>query len=229
MRITAYCRVSTTKQGESGLGIEAQREAIRAYAAANAADIIGEYIEVESGRKNDRLELLKALKHARVTGSRLVIARLDRLSRSASFLFNLQDAGVDFVCCDNPHATPLTIGILALVAQTEAESISARIKAALAVTKAQGTKLGNPNGANALRRANKGNTDAVRTIKARANARAHDLTDVLEDVIAKGHITLKQQASELNKRGIKTARGGRWHPSSVSNVRARLEPDSMDA
>lgn len=222
MRIASYIRVSTQRQGQSGLGIEAQREAIRVYALSQKAEIVSEHIEIESGRNDARPELAKAIRQARVTGSRLVIARLDRLTRSTSFLFNLQDAGVDFVCCDNPHATPLTIGVLALVAQAEAEAISARIVAALAAAKARGTKLGNPNGAAPLRRAGKGNTDAVRTIKFRADARAHDLADILEDVTSAGHTTLKDQASELNRRGIKTARGGRWHASSVSNLRNRL-------
>ena len=186
MRIVSYIRVSTERQGASGLGLAGQTAAIEAYAAANAADIVGAFTEVESGRNNDRPQLAKAMKLARVTGSTLVIARLDRLSRSAAFLFNLQESGVDFVCCDNPHATPLTIGVLALVAQTEAESISSRIVSALAATKAKGTKLGNPNGAAALRRANKGNGASIASIKHRANARAHDLSETLEDLVQHG-------------------------------------------
>lgn len=223
MRFISYVRVSTQRQGQSGLGIEAQRASIEAYANAHSGTILEEFVEVESGRKDARPELLKALKAARVTGSTLVIARLDRLSRSAAFLFNLQEAGVPFVCCDNPHATPLTIGVLALVAQTEAEAISERIKAALAVTKAKGTKLGNPNGIRALQEAGKGNTDAIKAVKTRANARASDLSDVLDDLTSKGFTTLQTQAKELNRRGIKTARGGQWHPSSVSNLRKRIE------
>lgn len=222
MKIVSYIRVSTARQGASGLGLAGQTTAIEAYAAANTAHIVGAFTEVESGRKNDRPELAKAMKLARVTGATLVIARLDRLSRSAAFLLSLQESGVDFVCCDNPHATPLTIGVLALVAQTEAEAISARIKAALQATKAKGTKLGNPNGAAALRRAGKGNTASVQVMKDRADARANDLAEVLEDLETSGFSTLKDQANELNKRGIKTARGGRWHPSSVSNLRKRL-------
>ncbi|GGO50300.1 Site-specific DNA recombinase [Roseovarius pacificus] len=222
MKIVSYTRVSTARQGASGLGLAGQTTAIEAYAAANAAITVGAFTEVESGRNNDRPELAKAMKLARVTGAVLVIARLDRLSRSAAFLLSLQESGVDFVCCDNPHATPLTIGVLALVAQTEAEAISARIKAALAATKAKGTKLGNPNGAAALRRAGKGNTASVKAIKDRANARATDLADTLLDLTESGFTTLQQQANELNHRGIKTARGGRWHASSVANLRKRL-------
>ncbi|WP_377190748.1 recombinase family protein [Ruegeria meonggei] len=222
MKIVSYIRVSTARQGASGLGLAGQTTAIEAYAAANAAQIVGAFTEVESGRKNDRPELAKAMKLARVTGATLVIARLDRLSRSAAFLLSLQESGVDFVCCDNPHATLLTIGVLALVAQTEAEAISARIKAALAATKAKGTKLGNPNGAAALRRAGKGNSASVQVMKDRANARANDLAEVIDDLETHGFRTLNEQANELNKRGIKTARGGQWHPSSVSNLRKRL-------
>jgi len=222
MKIVTYIRVSTARQGQSGLGLEGQKAAIDAYAAANAAHAVGSFIEVESGRNNDRPELQKAIKLARVTGAKLVIARLDRLSRSAAFLFNLQESSVDFICCDNPHATPLTIGVLALVAQTEAEAISERIRAALAAAKTRGAKLGNPNGAAALRRAGKGNTAACAAQRDRANARAQDLADVLEDVETSGHTTLAAIAGELNRRGIKTARGGQWHPNSVARLRKRL-------
>lgn len=223
MRIVTYTRVSTAGQGRSGLGIDAQHAAIATYAAANAAHTIAAYTEVESGRNNTRPELAKALRHARVTGARVVIAKLDRLSRNAAFLLNLRESGVDFVCCDNPHATPLTIGVLALVAEEEARAISARTKAALAAAKARGTVLGNPNGAAALIRAGKGNGASRIAAVARADARAHDLTDTLEDVMAAGHTTLAAIAAEFNRRGIKTARKkGRWHASSVANLKCRL-------
>lgn len=223
MRVCSYCRVSTARQGESGLGLEAQKAEIAAYAAANNATITGEFIEIESGKKDDRPELAKAIKHARLTGSRLVIARLNRLSRNAAFLLNLKESGVEFVAADMPNANSLTVGVMALVAQEEREAISRSTKAALAACKARGQRLGNPNGAAALRRAGKGNTSAVRAIKGKANAFAVDLADTLADVRAAGHTTLKAQARELNRRGIKTARGGRWHPSSVANLHKRLE------
>lgn len=222
MKIVTYTRVSTDRQGRSGLGLEGQEAAIAAYAAANAAHIVGAFTEVESGRNNARPQLQAALKLARVTGAKLVIAKLDRLSRNAAFLLNLQESGVDFVACDNPTATPLTIGILALVAQDEARAISERTKAALKAAKARGQALGNPNGAEALRRAGKGNGASCEAQKAAALTRAHDLADVLEDVEAQGHTTLAAIAAELNQRGIKTARGGMWHASSVANVRRRL-------
>lgn len=223
MRIVTYTRVSTDQQGRSGLGLEAQTAAIEAYAAANVATTIGAFTEIESGRNNARPQLQAALKLARVTGARLVIAKLDRLSRNAAFLLNLQESGVDFVACDNPTATPLTIGILALVAAEETRAISARTKAALAACKARGVKLGNPNGAAALRRAGKGNAASCEAQRTNADTFAEDLADTLADVKSKGHMTLKAQAAELNRRGIRTARGGRWHASSVSNLHKRLE------
>lgn len=222
MKIVTYTRVSTGKQGRSGLGLEGQDAAIAAYAAANAAHIVGAFTEVESGRNNARPQLQAALKLARVTGAKLVIAKLDRLSRNAAFLLNLQESGVDFVACDNPTATPLTIGILALVAQDEARAISERTKAALKAAKARGQALGNPNGAEALRRAGKGNGASCEAQRTAALTRAHDLADTIADVEAQGHTTLAAIAAELNRRGIKTARGGMWHASSVANVRRRL-------
>lgn len=222
MRIVAYIRVSTARQGISGLGIEAQRAEISAFAKAHGAAVLAEFVEVESGKVNNRPELARAIMQARLTGARLVIARLNRLSRNAAFLLTLRDSGVDFVAADMPNANSLTIGVMALVAQEEREAISRNTKAALKAAKARGQTLGNPNGANALRRAGKGNGDAVQAITARADACATLLADVLADVQKAGHTTLQAVADELNRRGIKTARGGIWHPSSVANVRRRL-------
>ncbi|WP_417676737.1 recombinase family protein [Pseudodonghicola sp.] len=222
MRIVSYIRVSTARQGASGLGIEAQRAEIAAYAAAQNATITAEYIEVESGKKNDRPELERAIREARLTGSKLVIARLNRLSRNAAFLLNLRDSGVDFVAADMPNANSMTVGVMALVAQEEREAISRNTKAALAAAKARGQRLGNPNGAAALRRAGKGNVDAVQAVKTRADARANQIADILEELETTGFTTLTAIADELNRRAIKTARGGRWHPSSVANLRNRL-------
>jgi DNA invertase Pin-like site-specific DNA recombinase len=220
MKIVTYIRVSTDKQGRSGLGLEAQRSAIAAYAAQHKATITAEFVEVESGRNNARHELQKALRMARVTGAKLVIAKLDRLSRNAAFLLNLQESGVDFTACDMPDASPFTVGIMAVLAQQESKMISERTKAAMQAAKERGQTFGNPNGAAPLRLANKGNGASCAAQKATALTRAHDLADVLEDL---EKMTLQAQADELNRRGFKTARGGQWHPTSVSRLRKRLE------
>lgn len=150
-RLVAYERVSTARQGASGFGLEAQRRVIDDFAASRGAEVLARFTEVESGRKADRSELLKALHLAKVTGATLVIAKLDRLSRNAVFLLALRDSGVRFVAVDMPEANDLTVGIMALVAQAEREAISRRTKKALAVAKARGVRLGNPNGAASLR------------------------------------------------------------------------------
>lgn len=222
-KLVAYERVSTAKQGRSGLGLEAQRKAIDDYASARDAKILGRFTEVESGRKNDRPELAKALQLAHITGATLVIAKLDRLSRNAAFLLTLRDSGVGFVACDMPEANDLTVGIMALVAQQEREAISRRTKEALAAAKARGVKLGNPNGAAALRRAGKGGVALRAVVKANADAHAAALTDVVIDIRAQGHQTLRAMAAELNQRGILTRRGGQWHVSSAKNLLGRLE------
>ena len=240
MKIVAYRRVSTQKQGRSGLGLSAQEAAIRDYTASKAARIIGEFTEIESGRNNSRPQLLAALHYAKVTGATLVIAKLDRLSRSASFTLTLRDSGVHFVCCDMPEANDLTIGVLAVVAQAEAEAISRRTKDALQVARARVElhgqrsnqnikRLGNPNGTAALRLANKGNAAALACVRDRADQRANDLKPVVAHIISSGSTTLAEIASELNRREMMTPRGGKWHPSSVSNLLRRIEakPDGV--
>ncbi|WP_209833794.1 recombinase family protein [Ruegeria sp. HKCCE3926] len=226
MKIVAYIRVSTDKQGRSGLGLEAQQAAIAAFAKTANAATVAEFQEVESGRNNARPELEKALKMARVMGAKLVIAKLDRLSRNAAFLLKLQDSCVDFVCCDMPDANALTVGIMSVIAQAESRMIGDRTRAAMQAAKARGQKFGNPNGAAALRRAGKGNSAACAIQKDRANARANDLADVLADLAIGGFSTLREQSDELNKRGIKTARGGQWHPNTVARLRHRLAQTS---
>jgi DNA invertase Pin-like site-specific DNA recombinase len=216
----AYERVSTARQGASGLGIEAQRKVIEDFAASRGAEVLARFTEVESGRKADRPELLKALHLAKVTGATLVIAKLDRLSRNAAFLLALRDSGVHFVAVDMPEANDLTVGIMALVAQAEREAISRRTKEALAVAKARGVKLGNPNGAKSLRRAGKGGVALRAAVSANATAFAADLAPVLVDIRAAGHTSLRALAAELTARGIRTRRGGRW---SVGNVKKLVQ------
>lgn len=223
MKIVTYLRASTARQGRSGLGLEAQRHAIQGYVASRGATVIQEFLEVESAKaSNNRPKLLEALHLAKVTGSLLVIAKMDRLSRNAVFLLTLRESGVKFIAADMPNATDLTVGIMALVAQQEREAISTRTKEALAAYKARGGVLGNPNGAAALKRAGKGNVDAVVTIKGNADAFAADLRPVILAITQEGTVSLGGIAKALNNRQIKTARGGEWHKTTVANLLARL-------
>jgi DNA invertase Pin-like site-specific DNA recombinase len=221
-RFIAYERVSTARQGQSGLGLEAQRNSIDAFAAARSANLIGRFTEVESGRNPDRPELGAAIRLARLTGATLVIAKLDRLSRNAAFLLTLRDSGVKFLAVDMPEANDLTVGIMALVAQQEREAISRRTKEALAVARARGVKLGNPNGAAALRRAGKGGAALRAAVRANADQFAADLAPVVADIHAQGHSTLRAIAEELNRRGMMTRRCGAWQVSNVRNLIGRL-------
>ncbi|WP_284154959.1 recombinase family protein [Algicella marina] len=182
----------------------------------------GRFTEIESGRKTDRPKLAEALGLARLTGATLVIAKLDRLSRNAAFLLTLRDSGVRFVAVDMPEANDLTVGIMALVAEQEREAISRRTREALAAAKARGVKLGNPNGAEALRRAGKGGEALRATVARNADEFAEELRPVVEAIQADGHTTLRAMARELNHRGILTRRGGRWHVSNVRNLVERL-------
>ncbi|QHQ35436.1 recombinase family protein [Algicella marina] len=221
-KFVAYERVSTARQGKSGLGLDAQRKAIEDFAVARTATILGRFTEIESGRKTDRPKLAEALGLARLTGATLVIAKLDRLSRNAAFLLTLRDSGVRFVAVDMPEANDLTVGIMALVAEQEREAISRRTREALAAAKARGVKLGNPNGAEALRRAGKGGEALRATVARNADEFAEELRPVVEAIQADGHTTLRAMARELNHRGILTRRGGRWHVSNVRNLVERL-------
>ncbi len=222
-RLVAYERVSTARQGASGLGLEAQRAQIAAYAQARGTEVLARFTEVESGRKADRPELAKALHLAKVTGATLVIAKLDRLSRNAAFLLALRDSGVRFVACDMPEANDLTVGIMALVAEAEREAISRRTREALAAAKARGTRLGNPNGAAALRRAGKGGAALRATVTANADAFARDLRPVFADIRAQGHLSLRAIAAELTARGIRTRRGGAWGLGNVGCLLTRMQ------
>ena len=221
-RLLAYERVSTARQGQSGLGLEAQRKTIEDFAASRGAEVLARFTEVESGRKADRPEFGKALHLAKVTGATLVIAKLDRLSRNAAFLLALRDSGVRFVAVDMPEANDLTVGIMTVVARAEREAISRRTKEAMAVAKARGVKLGNPNGAESLRRAGKGGVALRAAVSANAAAFAADLAPVLADIRAAGYVSLRAIAAELTARGIRTRRGGVWNVGNVTGLVIRL-------
>jgi DNA invertase Pin-like site-specific DNA recombinase len=223
MKVISYLRVSTDRQGRSGLGLEAQAKAIEDYVKRKGASVLASYVEVESGKaQHNRPELAKALQHAKLTGATLVIAKLDRLSRNAAFLLALIDAGGAFVAADLPEANHLTVGIMALVAQQEREAISRRTKEALAAAKARGVKLGNPQGAAALRRAGKGNVSSVEAIKAKADRFAEELAPVLGELRRGGVTSLGGIAQALNERGILTPRGKSWHKAQVRALLDRV-------
>lgn len=223
MKLIAYHRVSTAKQGQSGLGLDAQAAAIRSYAERARGQVLATFTEIESGKANDRPELAKALHLARVTGGTLVIAKLDRLSRNAAFLLTLRDSGVRFVAADIPDANELTVGVMALIAQHEREAIAKRTREALQAAKARGRVLGNPNGAEALRKAGKGNRAGVQAAVAKADIHAVNLAPVVAAMRSEGLSSLGELAEALNERGMLTPRGGRWHKSSVRNLLSRIE------
>src|SRR5712691_1767485 len=205
-KFIAYLRVSTDKQGHSGLGIEAQRKAVTDYLDGGNWQLRAEHVEVESGKRNDRPQLTAALAHAKATGATIVIAKLDRLARNVAFISNLMESGVEFVAADMPMANRLTVHVLAAAAEHEQKMISQRTKAALAAAKARGTRLGNPNGARALRGI--GNAHAIVGAKAKADAHMDRVVPVIETIRGEGATSLREIAEELNRQAILTARGG---------------------
>lgn len=215
-RFVAYYRVSTDRQGQSGLGLEAQEAAVHAHIKAAGGQLLAQFKEIESGKNNDRPVLAKALHRAKVTGATLVVAKLDRLARNVAFMSRLMESGIDFIACDNPHANRLTIHLLAAVAEHEREAISQRTKAALAAAKARGTPLGNPMGVAAFGAVT--NVASCVAKQKKAAARALDLRDVLDEIRAAGISTYRGIAAELDNRGILPARGSRWHATSVRNL-----------
>jgi DNA invertase Pin-like site-specific DNA recombinase len=211
----AYYRVSTQRQGQSGLGLEAQKTAVLAHVAGR--EIIEEYTEVESGKKADRPELRKAIALARKHKATLIIAKLDRLARNVRFIAELMESDVDFVACDLPTANKLTIQIMAAIAEHERDIISERTKASLAAAKERGTVLGAAN-PKIQPAASLGRLRGQITITRKANQQAQTVMGVVEEIRGAGITTLQGVADALNARGIRTARGNVWHPQSVSNV-----------
>jgi DNA invertase Pin-like site-specific DNA recombinase len=214
-RFVSYLRVSTDRQGRSGLGLEAQRKAVEDFLEGGRWRLIAELLEVESGKRDDRPKLAEALALCRLHNAVLVIAKLDRLSRDAHFLLGLQKAGVRFVAADMPEANEMVVGIMAVVAEAERKMISVRTKAALAAAKARGKRLGNP--AN-LRNQDRGRALGRAKRKAIADERGHDLTPILGDIQGSEALSLRQIAAALNARSIPAARGGRWSAVQVKRV-----------
>jgi DNA invertase Pin-like site-specific DNA recombinase len=222
-RFVAYYRVSTLSQGRSGLGLEGQRHAVTSYLNGGRWKLVKEFVEVESGRKAGRPELSAALAACRIHDATLVVAKLDRLSRNAAFLLALRDSNVECIAADMPDANRLTLGIMALIAEHEAEAISARTKAALAAAKRRGVILGNP--AHLTRKAQqKGVAASAKARSRKAKQRAQEYGPTIDKLRAKGAVSLRQIARGLNDEGIPAERGGAWSAAQVQRLLARLDP-----
>jgi len=211
-----YYRVSTKRQGDSGLGLEAQEFAAMSFAKGH--NVVGRYVEIESGRHSDRPELLKALAHCRRAHATLLVAKLDRLARNVAFLSALMEAEVPFVCVDMPTANKLTLHIMAAVAEAESLAISQRTKAALVQFKLRGGKLGaaRPNGRKlSAELMAKGRVASAKVRSAQAQAARSEILPLVQELLSRG-LTLAQIADELNLQCWKTTRGRPWTKGHVS-------------
>lgn len=216
-RFIAYYRVSTERQGRSGLGLEAQREAVAQHLNGGDWRIVAEFVEVESGKRSDRPKLAQALKACRVHGATLIIAKLDRLARNVHFISGLMESKVDFVAVDFPQANRLTVHILAAVAEHEARMISERTKAALAAAKARGKKLGGRRPGHRDPTAEE-RRRGIKVRQERAQQRAADLAPIIAELRAAGVTSLRSIAAALDERGIPAAHGGTWQAASVMRL-----------
>ena len=224
--IVTYLRVSTARQGKSGLGLEAQQKAVADYLSTGQWNLLEEFVEIESGRNSKRPKLLEAIEICKASGAKLLVAKLDRLARDAAFLMNLKDAGIDFVCADMPEANRLTIGIMALVAEQEREAISKRTKEALAAAKARGVQLGAYR--DGVYVGGKGNTETARNATdartAQLRSVALDMLPMLKRYDIGGSKSLRAIADTLNADGISTVTGrGVWNASSVRRLKMMEE------
>jgi DNA invertase Pin-like site-specific DNA recombinase len=210
-KIVSYIRVSTQKQGMFGLGMEAQQKAVQQYLAEQGSELIAEFVEVESGRKTDkqRPELAKALEACKKHKAVLVVAKLDRLARNVHFISGLMESKVKFLALDMPEANELTLHVMAAFAEHEAKRISERTKAALAVAKERGVKLGTAGAANLQ--------PNIELRQQQAQAFAESLSGIFEGFKLR-ELTQRQMVAELNQLGIKTARGGSWSLVQVQRI-----------
>jgi DNA invertase Pin-like site-specific DNA recombinase len=219
-KFVSYLRVSTARQGESGLGLEAQRKAVEDYLNGGRWTAIAEFVETESGAKDDRPKLAEAIACARAYGATLVIAKLDRLSRDAHFLLGLQKAGIKFVAADMPEANEMVVGIMAVVAEAERKMVSRRTREALAAAKARGRKLGGFRGY--LPTAEDG-ARAKAAKAAKADRHAAALAPILDRLDPVGSLGLRELARRLTAEGVSTAGGAQaWTPVGVARLKARL-------
>ena len=209
-KFITYFRVSTDRQGRSGLGLDAQREAVGQFLVGRGAIVIDEFLEIESGGKDDRPKLKEALAACQRTKSTLLIAKLDRLARSVAFIANLMNSNTDFVACDMPHASRLVLHVMAAFAEHERQIIGERTKAALAAAKARGVRLG----ANGI----------VLAERHKAEAATYSLSvkNPFMSAMDSGAKTTRQIANWLNAAGIPSRQGGQWHPANVARTLGRL-------
>lgn len=211
-KAVCYYRVSTQRQGQSGLGLESQQNTVTAYAAANCLEVVGSYTEVESGKKSNRSQLTAALAHAKKSGAILLIAKLDRLARNVSFVSTLMDSGVDFAACDMPDANRLTVHIMAAMAEHEARAISERVTAALKVAKERGVVLGKPE-----------NLTKEAQLKSAAVNHSNFETAYKQvkpyiAMLQKEGLTLRAIADRLNAEGHTTRTGAAFTAMQVSRI-----------
>ncbi|MCK1625396.1 recombinase family protein [Bradyrhizobium sp. 160] len=211
-RFVAYYRVSTEKQGRSGLGLEAQRRSVADYLNGGSWKLVDEFTEVESGKRAERPKLGDAIRSAKKQKATLVIAKLDRLSRNVAFIANLMEAGIDFVAADMPHANKLTIHILSAVAEHEREMISQRTRAALSAAKDRGVRLGNRTNLSVAQAKSRASRSA------RADQFASNTLPIILQIRAAGVSTLSGLAAALNARGLRTPRGGEWQPVQIKRI-----------
>ena len=216
-RFVAYYRVSADKQGKGGLGLDAQCNAVLQYLNGGGWSLAGEFTEIESSKRNKRPEFARALAVCKRQKAKLVIAKLDRLSRNVAFIATLMDSGVEFIAVDNPHANKLTVHILAAVAQHEREMIAQRTKDALQAAKARGVVLGNPR-LSAVR------DRAVTSVKADADRFAKNVAPIIREIKSSGVASHRGIARSLKSRGVVTARGGEWTAVQVGSVLRRVAP-----
>jgi len=212
-KLVFYLRVSTVKQGADGNGIQHQMTVVNRYAELNEGEVIGQFIEVESGGKTDaeRPQLSLALEMCRKQNAVLVCSKIDRLSRNAEFLLRLMNSKVEFICCDIPNCDRFTISLFAILAEKEKNMISERTKNALKMVKARGVKLGNPNFELSVKLMNDGASKAKKEFRIK-------IIPIINDIKKAGIKTLQGLADCLNRRGISTRTGKSWTPGLVRNV-----------
>ncbi|KAA6332873.1 DNA-invertase hin [termite gut metagenome] len=214
-RFISYYRVSTQKQGQSGLGLESQKDIVSKYVESQKGSLVNSYTEVESGKKSDRKELQKALMECKAQNATLIVAKLDRLSRSVSFISNLTDSNVDFVCCDFPSANKFTIHLFASVAQYERELISTRTKAALNAKREQGYKLGNPNACFTPEMKAKATT--IKVEKANTNPNNERAKCIISRLLQERK-TQSEICRYLNANGFQTSTWKEFTPKAVARL-----------